>query len=51
MKVKFFKSDTVDELNLLLDEFQKSNTILSTQYIPSTFFYNVMVVYIPKEVY
>lgn len=51
MNIKFLKSDTVEELNLLLDEFQKSNTIISIQYVPSSLFYYVMVVYTPKEVH
>ena len=48
MKIKYFKANSENELNLLLDEFQKSNTIISIQYIPSSFYYNIMVVYEPK---
>lgn len=49
MKVKYFKANSEGYLNSLLDEFQKSNTIISIQYIPSSFYYTIMVVYTPKE--
>lgn len=48
MKIMYFKEETQNELNSLLEEFQKSNTIISIQYIPSSFYYSIMVVYEPK---
>lgn len=51
MKIKYFKANSENELNSLLAEFQKSNAIISIQYIPSSFYYSIMVVYEPKEVY
>lgn len=51
VKVKFFRIEAEKDINKVLREFQQDNEIISIQYIPSSVYYSLMVVYKEKEVF